>query len=682
MTSIGTNSAQVTLSGRELALQRRQAMALRGKAGVASSGASRLAAGSRLRPAMACTATSAPTPALGSGSALPPSPQPTAARQRRQALSQSGKSALGAKPTASRPVGQVRPATALAADGGCACQTSEASASSAVQSASDSASAFGPTGAAKAAMDRSLSGRDVAKQRRSVRATVGRQDASAPASRTRGPQAHLQANQASWPAPAPGVLTQTASHATPGVSGDAQTKVTGSHKGVSEAVTGTAFLSLDQFTSIMGKKPPSTGTPSTPSTPSPSTRRGSVMPSQGAHQASGQDLPRASKVTGNESGAARELTGSAYFNTQDFAQPTRASTPAKVGSVQTLAGSWVTGTEVGRSQKVTGDARGACHAVTGTDYLSAQQLQAVCETTPAVQPVRKVGQDMTWKQQSITGARVGRSKQVTGDEYGACAPISGTAYIGTQQYQGFCAPEQLQAQQALSRHEGSICAAVVTGDRPGAGGLGTTGDRRGACEPISGTPYIGADNWPQQCAASARFVQPQRPSKDPHPSPTASDFSIHPPSRQARERSSNAVTGSALSGQRITGAANKGLGLITGTPEFRHRDNPPTLGPAAASSGPVAHAPSAAHKLTGEGSQSGVPISGAAWQTSGRVTGTEGTSSLARNPSQRGELREMGMTAKNFRKTERAQQPQSKVTGSAGNTTSGACVTLSGGARG
>lgn len=686
MTSIGTNSAQVTLSGRELALQRRQAMALRGKAGVVLSGASRLAAGSLLRSAMTNTATASPTPALGSGSALPPSSKPTAARQRRQALSQSGKSALGTKPTVSRPLGQVRPATALAADGGCARQSAEAGANSAVQTAS----AFGPTGAAKAAMDRSLSGRDVAKQRRSVRATVGRQDASAPAptTMTPGPQAHQQARNTSLPAPDTGLLTRTASHASSGVSGDAQIKITGTHKGVSEAVTGTAFLSLDHFTSIMGKKSPSTGTTSTTSTtsttptPSSSSRRGSVMPSQGAHKAPGQDLPRASKVTGNELGAARELTGSAYFNTQDFAQPTRASAPAKVGSVQTLAGSWITGTEVGRSQKVTGDARGACHAVTGTDYLSAHPLQAVCETTPAVQPVRKVGQDMTWNQQSITGARLGRSKQVTGDEYGGCAPISGTAYIGTQQYQGFCAPEQLQAQQALSRHEGSICAAVVTGDRPGAGGLGTTGDQRGACEPISGTPYIGADNRPQQCAASARFVQPQRPSKDPNLSPTASDFSIHPPSRQARERSSNAVTGSALSGQRITGAANKGLGLITGTPEFRHRDNPPALGPAAASVGPVAHAPSGAHKLTGEGSQSGVPISGAAWQTSGRVTGTEGTSSLARNPSQRGELREMGMTAKNFRKTERAQQPQSKVTGSAGNITSGACVTLSGGARG
>ncbi|MGL1507606.1 hypothetical protein ACSTH4_23260, partial [Vibrio parahaemolyticus] len=74
-----------------------------------------------------------------------------------------------------------------------------------------------------------------------------------------------------------------------------------------------------------------------------------------------------------------------------------------------------------------------------------------------------------------------------------------------------------------------------------------------------------------------------------------------------------------------TGAVNKGGGLITGTPEFRHRESAP---PAA----PQPEAASAANKLTGEGSQSGALISGTAWQTSGRVTGTEGTSSLARNP--------------------------------------------------
>jgi len=157
---------------------------------------------------------------------------------------------------------------------------------------------------------------------------------------------------------------------------------------------------------------------------------------------------------------------------------------------------------------------------------------------------------------------------------------------------------------------------------------------------------------------------------------SANDFSIRPPARQARERSSDAVTGSTFSGQRITGAVNKGSGLITGTPEFRHREEDINLIPTNKFS-------SGASKLTGEGSEAGVAISGSAWKTSSRVTGTEGTSSTARNPSQRGDARDiMGMSAKHAHQVERAEPPKSRVTGSSGNTSKGAAVTLSGGARG
>lgn len=613
MTSIGTNSAQVTLSGRELALQRRQAMALRGKAGVAKLGGVRASAAAVSRPAMSSTPARAhaPAPAVATHSAHPQSPPPNAARQRRQALSQTGKRALGATTTATRPVGQVRPAfvaagaaSTLAAsvmptdatDCGCGCKGSGACA----VGAAPTPMALGGEVGFQQATEQTLSGRDVAKQRRAARAMVGRHDASSSAP---SPSGRMRAQHASLPAQAQGPVA--APHAGPAAADGTQHKVTGTQAGGCESVTGTAFLSLDQFTSISGKK----------STSHPSTARSvSVMSSNNAPKASGLE-----------------------------------DRPSKVASVHTLAGSLVTGTEVGRSPKVTGDDRGGCRAVTGTDYISTQQLQGVCENTVAVQPVRKVGQDRTWNDQSITGARVGRSQRVTGDEYGGCAPISGTSYIGTQQYQGFCEPEQIKAQQALSRREGFIAASVVTGDRAGT------------------------------AASSARFVRPERPAKAENTSPTASDFSIRPPSRQARDRSSNAVTGSAFSGQRITGAANKGLGLITGTPEFRHRDNTPAFAPPAA---PDSRAATGSSKLTGEGSQAGVQISGAAWQTSSRVTGTEGASTLTRNPSQRGDVREMGMTAKNFRKTERAEPPQSKVTGSSGNTASGVCVTLSGGARG
>lgn len=778
MTSIGASAAQVTLSGRELALQRRQAMALRGKAGVVRPGAARAGAAMASRPAMAQTRAPsqlAPAAAVTSAPAVVAVRSENAARQRRQALSQSGKAALGLQSAGSRPARPVRPQAPVAldapdetaADCGCGCNGAGCStvaaaqpfalarAGSAEQAACSPAVDLGTSRALararrlalatdgkkgllrvaqatrlaavvpqqdwRQAIEKGASGRDVARQRRLVRALVGREQNVPTAPR---PNGRMRAKNEAASVPSKVVLGHTLSgQSVTGSSVDSNRKVTGNEAGACKSVTGTEYLSLEQFSSVCGTRPAPrpakvaisstlrdqkvTGTEVGRServtgdesgacssvtgteylsqeqhkkvcdtVPPPSPRKVSVMSSHGGQTVSGVEVGRSAKVTGNESGAARQLTGSQYFSAADFGQQADRAAPAKVASVQTLAGSTVTGTEVGRSPKVTGDDRGGCRAVTGTEYMSAQQLDAVCATTPAsVQPVRKVGQDLTWNDQTVTGVRLGRSKQVTGDEHGGCLPISGTSYIGREQYQGFCEPTQLASQQALSRREGLISAATVTGDRPGAGGSAMTGDLRGACGPVSGTPYVGSDNMPAHCGTSARFVPQARPEKVPEPFAHPQDFSIRPPSRQARERLADAVTGSALSGQRITGAGNKGSGLITGTPEFRHRDSASLIRP-------ESEAVSAASKLTGEGSQSGVRISGAAWQGTGRVTGTEGTSTLVRNLSQKGEGRGTGMSARDFRKAEREEQPESRVTGSSGNTAKGASVTLSGGARG
>jgi hypothetical protein len=91
----------------------------------------------------------------------------------------------------------------------------------------------------------------------------------------------------------------------------------------------------------------------------------------------------------------------------------------------------------------------------------------------------------------------------------------------------------------------------------------------------------------------------------------------------------------------------------------------------------------AARRLTGEGSQAGRQITGDAWNAMSRVTGTEGASSQARNPSARGNPRGAGTNAARFREeVEPVQAPPSRITGSAGNTGNGPVVTLSGGARG
>ncbi len=444
------------------------------------------------------------------------------------------------------------------------------------------------------------------------------------------------------------------------------TKTTGDEQGACRNVTGIEYLSAEQYTSVCN-----TTTPATP-------RKVSVMSTRDEQTISGSNVGRSEKVTGDEPGSCRTITGNQYYNPSSFGGLCDVTGPKKVGTMQTLSGRKVTGTEVGLSRKVTGDEPGSCKAVTGTEYLGADQQAVVCDVSTPVAPVAKVAVDHTWRGQPVTGTYVGRSTRVTGDEHGGCSPISGTPYIGRGQYSNFCEAPDTQGQEARIKTSALIPATVVTGDRPGSGGSRMTGDERGAFEINSGTPYIRTDNAVAQCATSNRYVSRSSTYVEPPRPPAPADFSIVSPARAAQQRREQVgdITGTAYSSERITGPGMKADGLITGTPEFRHRDL--TL-PQAAPEEPKP----ASGRLTGEGSQSGRNVTGDAWGALSRVTGTEGASSLVRNPSTRGNPRGMGMNAVRFRdETETPPVPESRITGSSGNTGRGALVTLSGGARG
>mgnify|MGYP001814294922 FL=1 len=268
-------------------------------------------------------------------------------------------------------------------------------------------------------------------------------------------------------------------------------KITGDESGSCRDVTGTEYLSSEQIQVC------STPVPETP-------RKVSVMSSRGEQPVSGTAVGRSSRVTGDEPGSCHAITGSQYYNTDT--ELCAVSGPDKVASMQTLSGRTVTGSEVGRSPKTTGDEAGGCKPVTGTDYIGADQQAAVCDASTPVAPVDKVAVDTTWRGQPVTGSYVGRSTRVTGDEHGGCSPISGTPYIGRNQYSNFCESPDKEAQEARLKTSALIPATAVTGDRPGAGGSVMTGDERGACEIVSGTPYVGADNTASNCATSNRFV--------------------------------------------------------------------------------------------------------------------------------------------------------------------------------
>jgi hypothetical protein len=220
----------------------------------------------------------------------------------------------------------------------------------------------------------------------------------------------------------------------------------------------------------------------------------------------------------------------------------------------------------------------------------------------------------------------------------------------------------------------------MTGLQPGVGGV-LTGAHKGACEPVSGTPYVGADQFAAACPAA-----PAEPGSPDFPQALGEtpwgQFSVTSPSQAAQITApSGGVTGSTYEKGRITGPFGMASGKVTGTEEARFGR------PAAAVPEVQATAEEIdgriKSRITGEGMDAGQKITGDDWDRGDRITGTEGTSSTRRNPTRRGgSVSAMPAFSHEDKRNEKLPEPLSKVTGGSGNTDRGALVTYSGGARG
>ncbi len=437
-------------------------------------------------------------------------------------------------------------------------------------------------------------------------------------------------------------------------------KVTGDEPGTCKNVTGSEYVGAGQAEAYCGSKPQ----PGPIRQTRAETRKGKVV--------TGDNVGTSGKVTGAEVGAERQLTGTQYMQLGE-----RGNVPPKVGASGTLRGGSITGTMVGRGAKTTGDEPGACRNVTGDDYVGQEQYQDFCAATPKADD-RKVGVSSTLAGEAVTGTMTGRSQKVTGDEPGTCKAVTGTPYAGSEQYAAHCeAPAQNMAQARMAASKRKFGSAM-TGQQPGVGGK-MTGAEKGACEPVSGTPYVGTDQAAAVCPATA--AEPGAPDF-PRPVGGAAwdDFSVEPPAHASdRLTGSSAVTGSQYEQGQITGPFGMAAGKVTGTEQarFGHGPNradevPPAL--KEHSDGRVKS------RITGEGQDAGPKITGDDWERGDRVTGTEGNSATVRNQSRRG----AAMAAMGARANEPAEAtaPVSRVTGSSGNTESGSLITYSGGARG
>jgi len=436
--------------------------------------------------------------------------------------------------------------------------------------------------------------------------------------------------------------------------------VTGNEPGTCKRVTGDEYISADQSQGYCGEflaKSPRKVTRT-------ETRKGKAM--------TGNNVGRSEKVTGDEPGMNRKLTGTQYTQPEDIG-----AAPAKVGTSATLRGGNITGTMVGRGQRMTGDEPGSCRDITGDDYVGQEQYSAFCNTAPAPTD-RKVGVSATGRGMPVTGTMTDRESKVTGNEPGTCKAVTGTPYAGADAYASFCPTGDAAQAGMRSRQSRATPGMPMTGIQPGVAGK-MTGDRNGVCEPLTGTPYVGADQFAEACPATpADSASPDFPQS--LESAPWQQFSVSTPSGGAQAAlGSTGVTGSSYEQGNITGPFDMATGKVTGTEEARFGHETLQAGglrPQAATEveGRVKS------RITGEGQDAGLKITGDDWDRGNNVTGTEGTSATRRNPTMR--TAPAASMSVDLKRNKDMTLPMSKVTGGSGNTEQGSLVTYSGGARG
>jgi len=399
-----------------------------------------------------------------------------------------------------------------------------------------------------------------------------------------------------------------------------------------------------------------------------------------AKQISGTNVAHTEKMTGDEVGLCNaDVTGTSYMSAEvfdKFCQGEAPKAPKKVEDTTTLSGSHVTsGGKVGGSAVMTGDEAGSCRNVTGSEYLGSEHFTQLCDTAPKPAPA-KVSQSQTQRGQVVSGPKSNRAENVTGNSRGTCEAVTGTPYAGQEEFESFCAPEDQRKNRmrTVMPQRAPGAGKDITGVQPGIEGNKMTGAEGGVCQPVSGTPYVASTEMSAVCATSPAAVgEPDYPQA----LEAEGAFSVVPSVANIDSVTADSVTGSGYEGDgSITGTFAMGKGKVTGTEQSRFGNRSENVVTVEPKVGEVA----ATSRVTGEGIETGLNITGDDWDRGDRVTGTEGTTAIRRNPSRRGPMSAMPEVA-NKREPEVARESAS-VTGGSGGSQGSAAITVSGGARG
>jgi len=341
--------------------------------------------------------------------------------------------------------------------------------------------------------------------------------------------------------------------------------------------------------------------------------------SYAGHKVTGVRIGQKENVTGNERGAALPVTGNQYIGRESGYNPREGG--IKVGASKTPAGQVMTGSQVRSKINITGDESNPALRISGdsdqelVDDLSQRSEQGSYSQMQFPRQNNPHGHTVfgatTWGDQHVTGLDIEHNSHVTGDEQGLCDAITGTPYVGPNQFQTSCSAEN---EEKTERRISSKLASAnfISGDVLSSADH-VTGTQRGSEHNITGTPYYKAD--PE---GDEKMDVMERIKK------INNSFSVRIPQRESQERVGTDAVNAPTAGSLITGTFSAGEGKITGNQEFRFNPRPKVETIADKS------------RVTGEGRVEGKTITGScAWISKDNVTGTEGHIAAERNPSQR-----------------------------------------------
>lgn len=226
----------------------------------------------------------------------------------------------------------------------------------------------------------------------------------------------------------------------------------------------------------------------------------------GGHTISGSAIGRSGRVTGDESGASRSLTGSQYFASAEH-QARQASAQAgrmdpasgtKVSRSQTWGGQAVTGPQMERHGRVTGIEAASSRTMTGTPYYGAVARQDADGTereagSGGKRPLRAITGNVPYNHPSVSGTHVGADRLITGSTYfinkSDLAGRDASADPLHQAVSGFSVSSPQRAAQMQARsdrgnaqpgtHEAAITGTFAQGEGKVTGNIAFGGLRRG-----------------------------------------------------------------------------------------------------------------------------------------------------------------------------------------------------------